>query len=408
MPSHPIQRKFAANSLIKAVFVLFGGLLLGAAALEAILRLNPALLFGEMSAPVPLHPPLQTIVYDVYASDGNIYHFQPKLVRPILPGEDRIEAHVTYQSDEFGFRNPAPLPPEMDIVVLGRSFTLGAEVDQPWPALLAGQTHFQVLNLAKSFSNAATKEQLFRKYGLPRRPWLVIIEVAPLLDVLEYEPLEYEPAADGQLYVHEMLFPLGQTFLIRAFAGALVPKDENAVLPLPVRLVSGREELLTSFVDGVSALDLDSETVRRSSNWTGFQDDLLALTGLIRAHGACVAWHYAPTKLEIYLPLLADPNELAPLLPHLYTWQLDEHNRLVKDNSAAPDLLAMRANVGAMRDLLAELAAQNGVIWIDPGPALSQAALEESPYLRYDSHWNALGHQVVAQARADHLSGGCP
>ena len=403
MPSLPIQRKFAANSLIKAVFVLFGGLLLGAAALEAILRLNPALLFGEMSAPVPLHPPLQTIVYDVYASDGNIYHFQPKLVRPILPGEDRIEAHVTYRSDEFGFRNPAPLPPEMDIVVLGRSFTLGAEVDQPWPALLAEQTHFKVLNLAQAFSNAATKEQLFRSYGLPRRPWLVIIDVMPLFDILEYEP-----AADMTLYVQDMLFPLGKTFFIRAYADFLVPTDENAVFPIFTRLISGREEPLTSFVDDVSALDLDQETVRRSSNWTGFQNDLLALTGLIRAHGACVAWHYAPTKLEIYLPLLADPNELAPLLPHLYTWQLDEHNRLVKDNSAAPDLLAMRANVGAMRDLLAELAAQNGVIWIDPGPALSQAALEESPYLRYDSHWNALGHQVVAQASADQLSGGCP
>jgi hypothetical protein len=112
--------------LLKAVLILFSGILLALSGLEIELRLNPALLFRGMGVPVALNPPIMSQVYDVHYSDGDIIYWQANLVRPIPDTEDRLEAHVTFQSDEFGFRNQPPLPEKVDIVVLGRSFTLGA------------------------------------------------------------------------------------------------------------------------------------------------------------------------------------------------------------------------------------------------------------------------------------------
>jgi hypothetical protein len=70
----------------------------------------------------------------------------------------------------------------------------------------------------------------------------------------------------------------------------------------------------------------------------------------------------------------------------------------------------MQANSLAARDLLAQFAQAEGLRLIDPTFAMQQAALaSDDPFMAYDSHWSATGHQIVAQAVADALQkASCP
>ena len=126
--------------LLLAFLRLTCGLVLGLALLELTLRANATLLMRGMGAPAPVDEPVMVSRYTIRLSDADLYYWSPKLIRPIPPGEDRIEAEVRFETDEFGFPNAAPLPLRVDMMVLGRSFSLGAQAAAPWPRLFAGQT----------------------------------------------------------------------------------------------------------------------------------------------------------------------------------------------------------------------------------------------------------------------------
>ena len=64
----------------------------------------------------------------------------------------------------------------------------------------------------------------------------------------------------------------------------------------------------------------------------------------------------------------------------------------------------------AGRDAVAAFAQANHLTLIDPTPRMVEAVLSgDSPFMVYDSHWNSLGHQIVAQTAAETLSSAaCP
>ena len=67
----------------------------------------------------------------------------------------------------------------------------------------------------------------------------------------------------------------------------------------------------------------------------------------------------------------------------------------------------MRANALAARDALAKYAQQNNWIFIDPSDSMITAILQGTdPFMVYDSHWNTLGHTLVAEAVAQQLEVG--
>ena len=94
--------------LLLAFLRLTCGLVLGLALLELTLRANSTLLMRGMGAPAPVDEPVMVSRYTIRLSDADLYYWSPKLIRPIPPGEDRIEAEVRFETDEFGFPNAAP------------------------------------------------------------------------------------------------------------------------------------------------------------------------------------------------------------------------------------------------------------------------------------------------------------
>jgi hypothetical protein len=70
-----------------------------------------------------------------------------------------------------------------------------------------------------------------------------------------------------------------------------------------------------------------------------------------------------------------------------------------RDEGGAFSVGQVRQNALAGRDLLADFARQNGLAWIDPNEALVRSVLDgRDPFMVYDSHWNQLGHEIVAEA----------
>ena len=378
------------------------GLAAGLSLIEVTLQLNPGLLWNGMALPAPAEPPLTAKDYVVRYSDADVFYWSADKIRPVAPEADRIEAYVHFETDELGFANAAPLPPRADVVVLGRSYSLGAQAAEGWPRQVARQTGWQVVNLSQAGSGIDLKVQYLRNFGLPRHPRWVIVEVLPAMDILGYEP----PAP---LLLQGLPFALTQR-LARQWLGAPAPANPaQFIYPLAVDL-PGRTAHLIFFSQYLSSLTVSRNAWAASQDWAAYRQRLLALKQAAQAQGLCVALLFAPTKENLYVSLVRDPAQLEPVQKDLRTWRLAESGRLVPAESGVTDVASLQANALAAHDLLVEFARTYGLPLVDPTSEMKEAALGgQDPFMAYDTHWSALGHQIVAQAVASTLrNASCP
>jgi hypothetical protein len=386
------------SHLVSSFLHLILGSVLGLMLLECTLRVNPPLLAGlrGLGAPAPVDAPLTVTEYDVHYSDGDQIFWRPDLVRPIPPGEDRLETHVRLETDEFGFRNTPPLAPAVDAVVLGRSFSLGAQNNSPWPVRLAELTGWNVLNLSQPGSSPEVKRDYLVRYGLPRRPRWVIVEVEPPIDAMNYRPA-------SPWLIQLLPLPLAQEYLRRS-VGQAGFFSADPIYPLAIDL-PGRTYPLTCCIHYLNALTLTREDWRASRGWLEFTAAVSGLAEETQRNASCTAVLYAPTKPEIYFPLALDPAQLQPALRDLLPLRVDGNGELVEDPGRLPDILQMRADALAARDALAAFARQHNLLFIDPTALMVEAVLGGAdPFMVYDSHWNTLGHALVARAVREALA----
>ena len=154
----------------------------------------------------------------------------------------------------------------------------------------------------------------------------------------------------------------------------------------------------------------NSKTLEDSEQWAAFRLSLEHLIDVAERSGACVALLYAPTNAEIVFHAADQPAELAPALSQVVSWRSDAFGRLRHDGSVESSVALLRAHAFAARDALAGLARELDVEWIDPsGAMLAAYAQGANPFMHYDTHWSAVGHQIVADAVAERLSpASCP
>jgi hypothetical protein len=375
--------------LFRLLLTLALGIALGLISLEVILNLNPTLLLSGMSVPAPVNPAVQRQEYAVRYSDGDLFYWHPGLIHPIPPEGDDLEAQVVYYSDEFGFPNQPPLPSQVDIVVLGRSFSMGAQASRPWPVVLDQSSSWSVLNLSQTGSHMSTKRDYLNRFGFPRHPRWIIIEVLPAGDILDYHPVP-------STLVGSLPFPLVMSFVDRAGLRRNAKSDQAPVFPLELSL-TGQSYSFAEFIPYLSTLTLDNAAIESSKNWTGYLGDLTALVEDARNQNACLILLYVPSKAEIYLPLAQSLPELDPVLDYIQPYQLDQEGWIVQHSDSQTQAGALQANAEQRPELVKDLAAQLNLVWINPAPALSQAAQSGlSPYMSYDTHWSSLGHQIIA------------
>ncbi len=396
---HRLDRAWA---LLRAAVQVVLGIAAGLGLLEVTLQLNPGLLWNGMALPAPAEPALMAQDYDVRYSDADLFYWSADKIRPVLPTENRLEAHVHFETDELGFANVPPLPPKVDVVVLGRSYSLGAQAAVPWPRRLAQQTGWEVLNLSQAGSGIDLKAHYLQAYALPRHPRWVVVEVLPAMDIMGYTPA-------APLLLEELPFAVTQR-LARKWLGPPAPvAGAQFIYPLPVDL-PGQTANLAFFSHYLSSLTVSGDAWAASQDWADYRQHLLELIQAARAQSQCVALLFAPTKENLYFALATRPVQLEPVLRDVQPWQLNETGQLASAPGRTADVASMQTNAWSARDLLVAFAQANGLPLADPTSKMQQAALAgDDPFMAYDTHWSAIGNQIVAQTVAETLQhASCP
>jgi hypothetical protein len=390
------------KNLFLALINIILGFSLGVLLVEATLWVNSTLLFRGMNLPAPVDPPLSDWKYDVKYSDADAFTWRPDLIRPVAPELDRIESHVEFTTDEFGFRNPTPLPDQEDVVVLGRSISLGAHLPAPWPEMFAKKTGLRVLNLAEPGGDINSRIDYLQSYGLPRKPHWVILEVVPSIDIIQEKKA---PALLSERMLVPLIQGLWRQYIYDGYKSVL-PGSE--IYPLKVDL-SGRSVSLTCCLHYMEFFTLDRSLIEKSQDWAIYSQALLDMKTEVQSHSACMALLIAPTKPDIYFPLATHPHQLDPTVQEAIPYKLNEDGTLIQGGKPPPVSL-IQQNAFAGREVVTAFAKSNGLALIDPTQAMEEAVLQgNDPFMVYDSHWNSLGHELVAREAAKVLQNtSCP
>jgi hypothetical protein len=384
--------KKAALALLALVLGLTFGILL----LEPVFRSNTTLLPRGIAAPLPVDPPLSDRWYDVRYTDADIFYWQAGIIRP--PEEDLREALVHWRTDEFGFPNPAPSPARVDVVVLGRSYAMGAQAEEPWPAMLREREGYRVLNLSQAGAGLREKQDFLTRFGLPRHPRYAVIDIVPPFDIIGYGP------AAEPLVVHRAAFPFAQTALRRLFPLQAGQNSGGYIYPLNLEWDGGGCDCV--FYSGyLAALSLSREDWAASDDWARYRTDLAGLVSVLRGAGVVPILLYVPTKETIYVPLVSDPASLTDALAAAGSWVLEDG--VLRKTAGGADPRAVLSNSTASAELIHELGGELGLCVVDPSAAFAEAGRNGAdPFMRYDSHWSAAGHALTAGALAAAMEDG--
>ncbi len=376
------------------------GLGLGVTVLELTLRFNPALIPKGVSPIAAIDPPLLTQTYDISYLDGDAFYWNPELVKPLTAQDNKIQAHVVFETDEFGFPNHGPLPQTVDIVVVGRSYSMGSQTDVSWSQRIRQQTNWKVLNLAQISSGNDVKLHFLQQYGFGRHPRWIIVEVLPLLDIIPYG---HSPT---------LLLPQMPDYVIKGIWSQLnkdkgtVAATTTPIYPLPAKVGEHIFPVVFSTHE-MNALTLNVADLRRSQQWALFSTDLLAIQQAARQHSACVAVLFAQSKTGAYLPILSDSDGLKAARHIIYPYVLDSSGLILPSGRTSQPITLeqLQTNAEGMRAFLRDFASQNSLIFIDPTARMRSAlAAGNDPFMAYDSHLSSLGHELVAQEVVESLN----
>jgi len=382
------MKKIKARVLAIASLEILFGICAGVIILELVLGLNPKLLIQGMDTPLPVSPGVTNLKYSVRYSDGDLFFWQVGLIAPVEEHQDKIETYVNYWSDELGFPNYPPGIIDAEIVVLGRSYSMGAQASAPWPLQLEKKSGLGVLNLSQTGSGLFRKEDYLNRIGKPLKPQWVVLEVLPSLDIYEY-------SADQGWLVKATINPLLKSVFHNDIEKSKAVSTDP-VFPLEISIGEQKIEYL-DYLLYISSLTLPKDVLLMSHNYSDFVDGLSGLAAGAADFGACVVLLYVPTKSEIMFPLLTRKEELLPLLPLLYSWDLNEQMNLNITDRKVQESSMLIINAQEVSQVVEALARETKLDWVDPSQELRQAILNGSnPYLQYDTHWNDLGHEIVA------------
>jgi hypothetical protein len=366
------------------------GLILGLLLLEPVFRSNTTLLPRGIAAPLPVDPPLTDRWYEVRYTDADIFYWQAGIVRP--PEENSLEAVVHWRTDEFGFPNPGPVPAQVDLVVLGRSYAMGAQAGEPWPSILREQRGYRVLNLAQTGAGIREKGDFLTRFGLPRHPRYAVIEILPAMDILGYRP------AGEPLVVQRAVFPFAQAAIRRLYPETPGNNPGGYIYPLRLDWEGGGCDCV--FYSGyLAALSLSRQDLSDSDSWAGYRKDLSGLIETLRGAGVVPILLFVPTKETVYIPLLSDPALLTEALSAAGSWVVE--GGLLRQSRDSADPRAIQSNSPAAEELIRKLSGDLSLCIVDPTAAFAQAGRNGiDPFMRYDTHWSAAGHALVAGALA--------
>ena len=303
----------------------------------------------------------------------------------------------TWQTDDEGFRNPAPMS-SAEVAVIGSSMAeWGNNVEDTYPSrlekALGGQT---VVNLGKAGYGPLQYLEILKRYALEKRPQYVILTFYPAFDIDQLANwIEGRPdksvakftVGSGQLFhrysiafqqTSKMLIDSGWTALelgLQQIIGAESIHPALAVISLPN---GARKKML--FVNEHAAKS--TEQLLSSPEWEAMARFLVDFKDLCEQHEITPVVVYIPSASEVYAQystLDSGSNWLAVRKSEIETRD---------NNEKAARILARKV----------------GVQMISLLPSFRDAAHEgKLVYYQLDAHWNGAGREIAAKVTAQAL-----
>jgi len=367
--------------LKRAIFsmvLLSAGFLLALALAEVVLRLFPSLL------PPERRQYLEVDLNNVGIADPDTGHLHTPNSVGKLAGPDFTATHHT---DAHGFRNHAPWPTRADVVVLGDSLVFGYGVDDSgaWPEQLGQQlSGVRVMNLGLIGAGPEQYLRVYRKFGAPLRPRLVVLGFFPDNDFWDAEMFDrwQRSGAGGNYMVWRNYGRRAKNPFrdpVNAAKGWLVRKSYLYNLSVATvqayRVRSSGEPKVVHLKDGSSVRLMPSGYLKRTEGsrpghktFRLVADAIEQLDREVRQSGSTLLIVIQPGKEQVYLPIMGQ---------------------------------AVRDPADGVKDELRRL----GIEYLDMTPVFQRrAAAGETLFFESDGHPNARGYRLIADLVSGHVA----
>ena len=341
-----------------------------------------------------------------------------------------------FQTDDEGFRN-AQTRERIDVAALGDSFTDAMTLDarDSWTSVLERRTGLAVQNYGTAGFGPQQELRVLTDYAVRHHPHIVVLAYFAGNDLFDAEAFDEFVRTGVAQYpvpgwqIKDVVSRADTWFVTSALraAGAWASRYQSAeAKPAESvsRLSAGAPETrrapraetdTVSFDRGMFTATVGGRTLRWAfmppylNTLTFSERDLRARTGwrltrraieqmqrTSRASGAQLVVTFLPFKSQIYLPLLERSMPAAALSGALHF--------SLRDSPAPPDVTSMMRNRFAQNVMLREFCAESGISFLDTTDALTARVVAgENVYFPDESHFNEIGHRIVADTLAKFL-----
>ena len=343
---------------------------------------------------------------------------------------DGVLHRFTFQTDDEGFRN-ARVRERVDVAALGDSFTdaMTLPIADAWPTRLEQQTGWAVQNYGTAGFGPQQELLTLKEFASRHHPRVVVLAYFAGNDLFDAEAFDDFAISGGAIrravqgwQIKDVVSRADTWFLVsamraagawastfdRAEARAVAAPVRPAVLVAPASGVAFDRGMFTAVVSGhtirwafmppyLNTLNFSERDLAARKGWTLTQQAIGEMQDVSRGIGAKFVVMLLPFKSQVQLPWLAQALPDSDLSRALQFY--------LPDNPGMPDVALMLRNRLAQNALMRRFCEQRGISFLDTTDALTTRFLSgDNVYFPDESHLNELGHAVVADALAAHLT----
>lgn len=374
------------KSLISTIILTLTGTLIGI----SIALIVFIIFIGDLSL-LPSYIFKDSVIFR--SGNGDILFWQSEYIRPLEDPNEILSVH-RLSFDEHGFRLPARVSNDYDVIALGDSYTEGANVAHPWSDAFASESSFSTRNLGFRGYGIRHYAWTWQEFGIQENPDILIIGFfggndvfTAGLDIESPFPFPIEERANDidaePVTVHTEL-------------------DDEPIYP--IYLSDGTPiTFLSTYISWMNAAE---DQLMGSVNYQVISEGLTQIQETA-SDDTCLVFVYFPSKAEVYFPYL-DEADYPAILEGQKTVLLNSDGTLhiVEDFDISLErVMDWRLNTGNIMTELADLLGYNTLNLHSTFDEHVESG--EMLYYTYDTHWNQAGQTLAGETIADFVISNC-